>query len=94
VRESVGHVPVSSGWYPDPDRPGTERYWDEGEWTEERPIPVADPSEPTSPAPLRSTVGFELPSHEALARLRAGAGAGETTEKPKRAGGRRRASRR
>ncbi len=70
---------VVSGWYPDPARPGTERYWDGSEWTDERPVPVADPSAVTAAAPLRSTVGFELPSDETLARMRAGACAGETT---------------
>jgi hypothetical protein len=92
VRESVGHVRVASGWYPDPARPGTERYWDGSGWTDERPVPVADPSEVMRTAPLRSTVGFELPSYEALAEMRAGAGTGGTTEKPRRAWGRRRAS--
>ena len=87
-------MPVASGWYPDPARPGTERYWDGSEWTDERPFPVADPSDVMGAASLQSTVGFELPSPEALARMRAGARAGETTEKPRRAGERRRASRR
>jgi hypothetical protein len=94
VRESVGHVRAASGWYPDPARPDIERYWDGSEWTDERPVPIQDPSEVAGAAPLWSTVGFELPSYEALARMRAGAGAGEMTEKPRRAGDRRRASRR
>jgi hypothetical protein len=80
VRESVGHVGVSSGWYPDPARPGTERYWDGSQWTDGRPVPVADPSEVMSAAPVRSTVGFELPSYEVLARMGAGAAAGGSTE--------------
>lgn len=93
MRESVGHVRAASGWYPDPARPDTERYWDGGEWTDERPVPIADPFEMMGAAPLRSTVGFELPSYEALARMRAGAGAADTAEEPGRAGDRR-ASRR
>jgi hypothetical protein len=105
-------VHAASGWYPDPARPGTQRYWDGSAWTDERPVPVEDPSEAMRVAPVRSTVGFELPSHEALDRMGAGGGAvagaaagpatdaaageaaGESTEKTKRAGGRRRASRR
>jgi hypothetical protein len=79
-------VRVVSGWYPDPARPDTERYWDGSEWTDERPVPVADPSALVDAAPLRSTVGFELPSAETLARMGAGARAGATTEKPRRAG--------
>jgi hypothetical protein len=72
-------VRAASGWYPDPARPDTERYWDGSEWTDERPVAIVDPYEVIGAAPLRSTVGFELPSYETLARMRAGAGAGETS---------------
>jgi hypothetical protein len=86
-------VRVVSGWYPDPARPGIERYWDGGEWTDERPITVADGFAQMAAASLQSTVGFELPSDETLARMRAGARAGETAEMPRPAGACRRASR-
>jgi hypothetical protein len=79
-------VRVVSGWYPDPARPGTERFWDGSEWTDERPLPVADPTAVMAAALLRSTVGFELPSAETLAQMRADTGAGDTTGKPRRAG--------
>jgi hypothetical protein len=62
VRESVGQVHVASGWYPDPAQPGIERFWDGCEWADERPVLVVVPAEATTEAPVRSTVGFELPS--------------------------------
>ena len=71
---------VASGWYPDPSRPGIERYWDGSEWTDERPVPL--------PVPVRSTVGFELPSHEVLAQMGAAA-ADASTEKARPDGTRR-----
>ncbi len=105
VRESVGHVDVECGWYPDPARPDVERYWNGTEWTEERLVPGAAPSGALTGVPMRSTVGFELPSYEDLAQMGAeaaagtpdGASAGEgahageggSTEKPKRTGTRR-----
>ena len=61
------HVP--SGWYLDPARPGTECYWDGNDWTDERPVPGADLFEETIRDAVRSTVGFELPSYETLARM-------------------------
>jgi uncharacterized protein DUF2510 len=64
-------VRVVTGWYPNPARPGTERYWDGSEWTDERPVRVADPAALMAAGSLRSTVGFELPSAETLARMRA-----------------------
>jgi hypothetical protein len=70
-------VSADSGWYPDPTRPGTERYWDGLAWTrivraigaltfEVFPPPnaMAEPEpacEPSHGEPV-STVGFELPS--------------------------------
>jgi hypothetical protein len=53
-------VHASTGWYLDPSQPGIERYWDGSQWLYERPV-FSDPAQ--------STVGFELPSHEALAQL-------------------------
>ena len=81
------------GWYPDPSRPGTERYWDGTEWTEEcRPEVIhlsdwttlshwadsdlSDLAESEAGTVAHSTVGFELPSEEVLARMGAGAGSG------------------
>ena len=72
---------VSSGWYPDPSRPDTERFWDGTEWTEDsRPSSVdlleevdlaeeAALAEEVAAVAVRSTVGFELPTYEALARM-------------------------
>ena len=37
------------GWYPDPDAPGTQRYWDGGKWTEQRQA-AAQPPPPGAPA--------------------------------------------
>jgi hypothetical protein len=105
VRESVGHVDVAIGWYPDPARPDIERYWNGTQWTDERLVTGAAPPAAVIAAPVRSTVGFELPSYEDLARMgvdapagtpeetSAGEGAhteeGGSTEKPKRTGTRR-----
>ena len=79
---------AASGWYADPALPGIERYWDGSTWTDERPVPGAD-HEAVAAAPLWSTVGFELPSYETLARMGADVVAGEETQKPKSARGRR-----
>jgi Protein of unknown function (DUF2510) len=68
-------VHVSSGWYRDPLQPGTERYWDGTDWTEaRRPCVVELPEwtdlpEQLAGAGVPSTVGFELPSYETLARM-------------------------
>lgn len=34
VTTPVPRTPVPAGWYPDPSRPGGQRYWDGGTWTE------------------------------------------------------------
>jgi hypothetical protein len=68
-------VHVSSGWYPDPSRPGTERFWDGTEWTaDSQPRSVdlpeeVDLAEEVATVAVRSTVGFELPTYEVLARM-------------------------
>jgi len=34
----------SPGWYPDPEQPDTQRYWDGREWTQQRaPKPIISP---------------------------------------------------
>ena len=47
--------PAKPGWYPDPDQPETQRYWDGNEWTDQR-------------APARSSgiSGIQLPVALAL----------------------------
>lgn len=35
------------GWYPDPEHPGAQRYWDGSQWTENR-APGAAPKLPTN----------------------------------------------
>lgn len=39
---------ATPGWYPDPERPGTERFWDGNEWGQIRPAGAAAP--PPGPA--------------------------------------------
>lgn len=78
---------AASGWYPDPTRPGTEHYWDGNDWTDARRVLGADLPEELVALAARSTVGFELPSYEALALMGAGAPAGERGEAPASAGG-------
>jgi hypothetical protein len=45
---------VSSGWYPDPDRPHSQRYWDGNKWTDQiAPLASAEvlkPSKTATPA--------------------------------------------
>jgi hypothetical protein len=55
------------GWHADPGQPGIERLWDGNKWIAERPS-FARPTEIEASA-TRSTVGFQLPSPEALAQL-------------------------
>ena len=43
---------TNAGWYPDPDQPGTLRYWDGAGWTDQRaPLPVPQPLSPRSDGP-------------------------------------------
>jgi uncharacterized protein len=37
---AMANAPAGPGWYPDPQTPGTQRYWDGTQWTGE-PQPVA-----------------------------------------------------
>jgi hypothetical protein len=39
-----------AGWYPDPEQPASQRYWDGTEWTEQR-APAANPPPPTTAPP-------------------------------------------
>lgn len=42
-----------AGWYPNPDNPNQQRYWDGGQWTEHLhvPVPVATPAFPAVAEP-------------------------------------------
>jgi hypothetical protein len=37
-----------AGWYPDPERPGTQRYWDGSTWTEQ--TQTSPPRQPQPPS--------------------------------------------
>jgi Protein of unknown function (DUF2510) len=40
---------VPPGWYPDPERQGTQRYWDGATWTDQlAPLPAEAPSPPVA----------------------------------------------
>jgi uncharacterized RDD family membrane protein YckC len=51
-----------AGWYPDPEQPGQQRYWDGTAWTENRqPVAAGGPPQaPTgfSPPPSYQSVGY------------------------------------
>lgn len=45
------------GWYPDPERPGQQRYYDGTMWTEHRAVATPPPKEPASLRKLLLIVG-------------------------------------
>src|SRR4051795_7806083 len=40
-----------AGWYPDPDRPGEQRWWDGARWSQPSPPPQPESSAPVAPSP-------------------------------------------
>jgi ketosteroid isomerase-like protein len=40
-----------AGWYPDPDRPGQQRWWDGAQWSRPSEPPQAPALEPKTPSP-------------------------------------------
>jgi uncharacterized RDD family membrane protein YckC len=65
---------VPAGWFPDPERPQGQRYWDGGAWTEHRrpsPAPVdgyqAEP--PTTPQSVTGVPAFGAPGFVPLTSL-------------------------
>lgn len=57
-----------AGWYPDPDDPRGQRYWDGNAWTEDRSDaaePAPEPAEPTT-RPSFEPMPFEPPTFESF----------------------------
>lgn len=46
-----------AGWFPDPEQPGTQRYWDGSQWTEQR-APAGPTVEPDKGAGALVVVGY------------------------------------
>lgn len=52
------HAPTTSaGWYDDPDKAGTQRYWNGQNWTDQR---QPKPNRPASAAPVLGIIGAIL----------------------------------
>jgi uncharacterized RDD family membrane protein YckC len=49
-----------AGWYPDPEQPGQQRYWDGTSWTENR-APIVPADAPVGAPPPPAGGGFVLP---------------------------------
>jgi uncharacterized Tic20 family protein len=47
------------GWYPDPNAPGTQRWWDGAEWTHHTAVPQA----PSSPVATRQDTTWAVAAH-------------------------------
>ena len=45
MSSDVPQPSAAPGWYPDPNMPGTQRYWDGGKWTDNvAPLPPPAPT--------------------------------------------------
>jgi Protein of unknown function (DUF2510) len=61
-----------AGWFPDPQQPGVQRYWDGAQWTEHTaplpaPLPVSIPMGPPAP-PVALSTGMHATGHSYVIR--------------------------
>lgn len=54
--ESQEQAPTPAGWYPDPDQPATQRFWDGEKWTSQR-VPLPEPATRGAAPSTRSLAG-------------------------------------
>lgn len=59
--------PARAGWYPDPSRPDSQRYWDGRSWTDDRAPMATQPESPMTTEPVGDPVPVYSP--EQIARL-------------------------